>query len=115
MHELSIALSILDAADEQMARLGDARVSALHVRVGPLSGVIPQALVSAFELARTGTAFAACKLIIEETAVIVRCPACRMDRPVRSIQDIACSVCGTATSDLAGGRELELRAMEIDE
>jgi hypothetical protein len=34
---------------------------------------------------------------------------------VVSIQQICCSVCGAATSDITGGRELEVCAMEISD
>jgi Zn finger protein HypA/HybF involved in hydrogenase expression len=37
MRELSIALALVEMASEESARLGDVRVEALHVRIGPLS------------------------------------------------------------------------------
>ncbi len=54
MHELSIALSILDVAAEEAERQGNARVVAIHLRLGPLSGVVKGALLSAFELVAKG-------------------------------------------------------------
>jgi hydrogenase nickel incorporation protein HypA/HybF len=55
MHELSIALSIIDAACEEAERHAGARVVAVHLKLGPLSGVVKEALVSAYELAREGS------------------------------------------------------------
>ena len=52
MHELSIAMSILDLAGEEVERQGGGRVVAIHLRLGPLAGVVKTALCSAFELAR---------------------------------------------------------------
>src|ERR1700722_1167991 len=115
MHELSIAMSVLDAVQEQSERQGGKRVTAVRLRVGPLSGVVVQALAGAFELAREGTEFADCRLEIEETAVMIRCPKCGVDRAVESIQLMACSVCGTASGDVGSGREREGYAMEIEE
>jgi hydrogenase nickel incorporation protein HypA/HybF len=115
MHELSIAMSVLEAIEEQSQQRNGARITAVHVKIGPLSGVVPKALQGAFELAREGTDFEECKLMIEEMPVIIRCAVCRADRPVVSIQQMSCSVCGTATADVAGGRELEVCAMEICE
>jgi hydrogenase nickel incorporation protein HypA/HybF len=115
MHELSIAMSVLDALEEQSQQRGGARITAVHLKVGPLSGVMPDALLSAFELAREQTDFADCSLMIEQTPVIIRCPTCLADRPVESIQQMSCAVCGTATADVASGRELEVCAMEICE
>ena len=54
MHELSIALSIVDMAAEEAERQGG-RVVAVHLKLGPLSGVVKAALLSAYELAREGS------------------------------------------------------------
>lgn len=65
MHELSIAMSILEGVEEEVIRQGYGAVEAVHVRIGTLSGIVPEALVSAFEIAREQTPFAACSLAIE--------------------------------------------------
>jgi hydrogenase nickel incorporation protein HypA/HybF len=44
VHELSVALSLLEGVEETAARQGIARVAAVHVRVGALSGIAPDAL-----------------------------------------------------------------------
>ncbi len=113
MHELSIALSLLDAAADEADRHAGARVAALHLRLGPLSGVVGKALRSAYELAREGTALADAELLIEETPVVVYCPSCAAEREAVSLQEIRCSVCGTAPERVVGGRELELVALEL--
>ena len=48
MHELSIALSILDLVAEQAERQ-PGRIVAVHVKLGALAGVVPAALRSAFD------------------------------------------------------------------
>src|SRR5271170_2291155 len=112
---MSIAISVLEAVEEQSRQRDGARITAVYLKIGPLSGVLPEALLNAFELAREGTDFADCRLMIDQTPVMIRCPKCLSDQPVESIQQMSCSVCGTATSDVAGGRELEVCAMEICE
>ena len=64
MHELSIAMSILEAAEEE-AQIHGGSVAAIHVRIGKLSGIVPSALTSAYELAREHTALAECRLVID--------------------------------------------------
>lgn len=66
MHELSIAMSILDAAEEEVENRGGARVAAIYLKVGALSGVVPNALLAAYELARENTALCDCRLVMEE-------------------------------------------------
>ena len=66
MHELSIAMSILESLEEEAARYPPESIEAVHIRVGALSGVVPQALRSAYELAAEVTPFAHSRLVIEE-------------------------------------------------
>jgi hydrogenase nickel incorporation protein HypA/HybF len=114
MHELSIALSILDVAAEEAKRHGDVQVTAIHLRLGPLAGVVPDALRSAFELAREDSSWPMAELRIEDVPVIVRCPNCRVDRGIASIQDIRCPDCGTSAPEVIRGRELEMVGLEIE-
>lgn len=67
MHELSIALSMIDMASEEVIRHGGARVTALHLKIGALSGVVKEALTFSYEIACQGTALEGSQLIIEET------------------------------------------------
>ncbi len=115
MHELSIALSILDVVGEEVKRRGGVRVEAIHVKLGPLSGVEKEALLSAYELAREQTPFARSALVLEEVPVVVFCPKCQAERRVHSIQRFCCAECDTPASEVLHGRELELAALELDE
>jgi hydrogenase nickel incorporation protein HypA/HybF len=113
MHELSIALSILDMAAEEGGRHGG-RVAAVHLRLGALSGVVKDALVSAYDLARTVTPLAGADLIVEEVPVVAYCPACAAEQPLAVIYELCCPVCGTPTPTIVRGRELEVTALEIE-
>jgi hydrogenase nickel incorporation protein HypA/HybF len=114
MHELSIALSILEVAEEHAERHGGGRVDAIHLRLGPLAGVVKQALLGAFEMARAESRLAESRLILEEVLLSVYCPACAAERSPVSAQQLCCSVCGTATPEVLRGRELEVVALEIE-
>jgi hydrogenase nickel incorporation protein HypA/HybF len=115
MHELSICLSILDVAGEEVDRRGNPQVEAIYLRLGPLSGVVKEALLSAYELARETTPFRCTRLVIEEVPIVVYCSKCDAERPVRSMQDFSCAECDTPASKLIHGRELELAALELIE
>jgi hydrogenase nickel incorporation protein HypA/HybF len=112
MHELSIALSLLDLVEEEAARR-KCRVTEIHMRLGPLSGVVREALLSAFELAREGTVMAETELIVEEIPVVVSCPLCNAERTPVSSYELLCSACGTPTPEVLRGQELEVFALEI--
>jgi hydrogenase nickel incorporation protein HypA/HybF len=113
LHELSIALSLLDVAAEEAERQGGGRVVAVHLKLGPLSGVVKEALVSAFGLARDGSPLPDCELLVEEVPVVVHCPACAADKTLASIQSMVCPDCGAPTPQVVRGRELEVVALEI--
>jgi hydrogenase nickel incorporation protein HypA/HybF len=46
MHELSIAMSIVDMAQEELERHGGLQVQAVHLKLGRLTGVVKEALLS---------------------------------------------------------------------
>jgi len=51
MHELSIALAIVDAAVEESERRGGVRVTKVHLKLGQLAGVAKSALLASYEMA----------------------------------------------------------------
>jgi hydrogenase nickel incorporation protein HypA/HybF len=68
MHELSIALSLIDAVCEELPRIGaNVSVRSVRIRVGPLSGVVPDALTFAFDVAAAESPIAGARLDIERT------------------------------------------------
>jgi hydrogenase nickel incorporation protein HypA/HybF len=114
MHELSIALSLVDLACEEAGRQ-PGRVCALHLKVGALAGVVPEALLASYEMACTDTPLAGSRLVIEQVPVVVFCPRCRTERSLDGVQSLCCPACGTPTPQIEHGRELELVAMEIEQ
>jgi hydrogenase nickel incorporation protein HypA/HybF len=113
MHELSIALSILDLAEEEGQARGG-RVAAIHVKLGRFCGVVKEALVSAFEMAREGTTLAEADLRIEEVPLVIHCAACGIDQMPATPYELCCPTCGALTNAIVSGRELEVSALEIE-
>ena len=113
MHELSIALELVELATAEARRLGTVRVVALHLRAGPLCGVVPDALRFSFDVAAAGTAIEGARLEIEPEAVVVWCAACAESRTLADIHHRRCPVCDRPTPDLLSGDGLELTALEI--
>jgi hydrogenase nickel incorporation protein HypA/HybF len=114
MHELSIAISLIESAQEEAVKYGAASVRAVHLRLGPLAGVEKQALLFSYGLAAEGTPLAGSQLIIEDAPVTVFCAVCQERRPVRSLQSFCCAACDTPATEVVQGRELEVTALEIE-
>jgi hydrogenase nickel incorporation protein HypA/HybF len=115
MHELSIALSLAEGAEEELAQQGGGRVRALRVRIGPLAGVVKDALVFSWEIAIQGTALEGAELAIEEVPVRVRCDDCGMETAPAGAQCFYCGQCGGARCRVVSGDEMELTAMEVED
>jgi hydrogenase nickel incorporation protein HypA/HybF len=113
MHELPLALSVWEIAAEE-AKRHEGSVKTIHIKLGPLSGVVAPALVSAFSLAREQTPFADCQLIIEEVPIVAYCATCTALRQPESLQWLCCPECGAPMPDIRQGREMEVTAMEIE-
>jgi hydrogenase nickel incorporation protein HypA/HybF len=115
LHELSVALSLLEGIEETASRDGIARVLAVHLRIGALSGIAPDALRFSWELATAGTVAAQSALRIEDVPVAVWCEHCDEERKPRVASGLTCPVCGTVCPTIVRGRELQLVAMEVPE
>ena len=113
MHELSIALALVECADAKARELGAARVEAVHVRMGPLSGVQREPLLFAFELAAQDTAIAGARLVIEDEAVVAWCARCAAEQPLADMRHRRCPTCDEPTPELLAGDTLQLMALEV--
>jgi hydrogenase nickel incorporation protein HypA/HybF len=113
MHELSIALNIVEIASETLNKNGGGKISALFLKLGKLSGVEKDALLFSWDLACADTALEGSRLIIEEIPVAVHCKFCHADQTLNSINKFSCPVCQNLAPEIVRGRELELTALEI--
>jgi hydrogenase nickel incorporation protein HypA/HybF len=112
VHELSIAMSIVEMAEEE-ALTRNAVISAVHLKLGMLSGVVKEALMSSYGIACDGTALEGSRLVIEEVPVEVFCGVCNVNRRLASMQWFICPECGATTPTVVRGKELEVTALEI--
>ena len=114
MHELSIAMSIVDMAEEEAARR-DVKIDAVHLELGPLCGVVADALLFSYEMACSGTRLEGSRLVIKEIPIEVYCPACKTPRKLDSMQWFCCPDCGTPTPEVIHGKELIITALEVQD
>lgn len=113
MHELSIAISIIDRVAEVLEERGGGKVEAVHLRIGAFSGVQKDALEFAYEFACEGTSLAGSRLIVEDVPLRIYCSGCRMERAPRSLYELCCSACSAPAERIAQGNEMELKAFEV--
>ncbi len=114
MHELSIAMSIVDLAQEE-AQQRKVKITAVHLKVGQLSGVVKDALLSCYGMACAGTPLEGTELVVEDVPVEIFCAECNAPRQISSMQWFCCPECGTPSAAVVHGKELEVTALEIEE
>ena len=114
MHEADIALNLIEAVEERLETVPGARVAAIRVRVGELSGVSSDALEFAFECLSAGTPLEGAKLVFEVVPLTIACQACGRTSPVEDLV-FRCPACGSEKTEVRGGRELEVRTLDLVE
>lgn len=112
VHELSVCQALLNQLADLAAERGADRVIRITIEVGPLSGVDPDLLASAFAMARNGGCAAGAALSIERTAVEIACMSC--DARSRTAPNrLVCPICGSYRTRVVAGEELRLRRVEL--
>ena len=112
MHELSVCQALLAQVIDIAVSRGASAVKRITIEVGPLSGIEPALLASAFETLRSGSCAAQAVLSIEAPAVMVRCMSCDAQTSPEPNR-LVCAVCGEFRTRVVAGDELRLRRVEL--
>jgi len=112
MHELSIAVALVEQIEAVVAKEGATRAARVKIAVGALSGVEAEALLGVFPLVAEGTAANGAELVIEPVAARVRCRACGEESPTDR-WFMKCAQCGSPDVELSAGRELNITSVEL--
>ncbi len=113
MHELSIAISMIDQITEESENRGGLQIEAVHMKLGIFSGVDKDALLFAFELACEGSPLEGSRLVIESIPLVIYCAACQKDRTPPSVYQLSCPDCGSPGQKIVTGREIEVASLEV--
>ncbi|MFE0701113.1 hydrogenase maturation nickel metallochaperone HypA [Streptomyces sp. NPDC058872] len=109
MHEMSLAVAVVDQVETAARSRGAAGVSSIELDVGELAGVVADALSFCFELACAGTVVEGAELITRTVPGIARCQPCAEVWAVGMPPLLLCPGCGAAADELVSGRELQIR------
>ena len=112
MHELSIMTEALRMAVEAAQAAGATRVLQVRLRVGRLSGVVPEALQFAFDVVCRDTMAVGAGLEIESVPVVCWCETCRLEFEGADFFN-ECPRCHNVSGELRHGREIEIAAVEM--
>jgi hydrogenase nickel incorporation protein HypA/HybF len=114
MHEFAIAEGILEIINQETLAYGEVSVLNVKVRIGKLSGIMPDSLTFAFAALSNGTVADGANLLIEEVPLSITCNKCgktsSVDNPF-----MICPECKCSDVWMASGRELDVTGLEIDD
>ncbi len=113
MHEVSIAESLLELALRECTKNGFTSIQSVTVRIGKASGVMPEALLFAFDTVKRETIADGASLIIEEVPVSGHCRGCDARFIVDEGYILNCPQCGGVSFAVNSGRELDIKEMEV--
>jgi hydrogenase nickel incorporation protein HypA/HybF len=113
VHELSLIASVFDVLEEKAREHGAARVTKVVLKVGRMSGVVPDLLESAFDAYKKGTLAEGARLDIVIVPTKLRCPDCGGEA-VREDTDFSCAACGSRRVEIVEGRELVVEKIELE-
>ncbi|MEI6413347.1 MAG: hydrogenase maturation nickel metallochaperone HypA [Pseudomonadota bacterium] len=113
MHELAICQALLDQVRLLANREQATQVTAIRLRIGPLSGVEAALLINAFPLVAAGTLAEGAELTCDDAAVQVRCRDCRQEGEA-SLSCLLCPHCGGFHTQVIAGDELLLVSLEFE-
>lgn len=112
MHELSIARDILEIVYQYVTPEQMNAVRSVRLKVGKLSGIVPESLEFCFSAIVSDTPLARANLEIERIPTRADCPDCGnsflIDDPVFS-----CSRCGGTAIRVVSGTELRVVEIEL--
>lgn len=101
MHEQSLTNALLTQVDAIRRRHNAERVTEVRVEVGPLSGVEPLLLATAFEQLAPQSSAAGSRLVIDEVALLAECQPCGREFEVQNFV-FRCPTCGGNTRAIRG-------------
>jgi len=109
MNELSIAHGLLKDLQHESKKHGISSVSRVHVRIGSLCTIVPEALTFAFEAASEGTVAEGAELNVGVVPARGRCDKCNIEFDVdMETSMFVCPQCGGTAAELISGKEVEI-------
>jgi hydrogenase nickel incorporation protein HypA/HybF len=110
MHELSIAVALVEELRNLARQQHATRIVELELHCGVMQQVVAESLQMAFQAASADTPAAGATLRIVPEAVVARCRAC-LQEFAAEIDNYLCPHCRVANVEIIAGRDITLRCV----
>ncbi len=105
MHELSIAKNIIEIIKESVEEKDLKTIEKVVLKVGELSGVVPDSLMFSLEAISTGTELESARYEMMRIPFAIKCKVCS-NKSDNELGNIKCPVCGSKDTEVVSGNEL---------
>ena len=113
MHELSIAMSIIELAEEEARKANASIITKVEVEIGTMAGVEQEALLFAWDSVIQGTIAETASLVINSIQAEAQCFECGKDFPVENFF-VECPHCKSFRYQVTKGKELRVSSLMVD-
>ncbi|PLX10141.1 MAG: hydrogenase maturation nickel metallochaperone HypA [Marinilabiliales bacterium] len=113
MHEMSIAESIIEIAEEYAAKENAKVVTELDLSIGTLAGIEFESLEFALETCKNGTILQNTIINIDKVKAKAKCFDCNLEFEVEHLFD-ACPHCKSYSTQLLCGKEMQVKSLLVD-
>jgi len=111
MHEYSLVLSLIERVEQELKNHGATVAHRITISVGELSGVEPELLASAFEIAREDSLLRTTELIVGCVKARWQCTECARD--IDGSSSLTCEACHSPAKLTEGG-EILFESVELE-
>jgi hydrogenase nickel incorporation protein HypA/HybF len=113
MHELSIALSIVELAEEEARKADATSISKVEVEIGTMAGIETEALLFAWDSVIQDTMARGSELVIRTVQAEAHCLQCGKDFPAENYF-VQCPHCDSFRYQITKGKELRISSLMVD-
>jgi hydrogenase nickel incorporation protein HypA/HybF len=114
MHEASIAISLIKTVSDLCRQEGYNSIESVRIKVGKAAGILPDALLFAFDMAKAGTLASQAELIIEYIPLGGFCRECGSGLESEEHYIFSCPDCKSSRIKITRGDELQIVDMEVN-
>jgi len=113
MHELSLAMNMVEQLEGVMKRENASRLIKISVEIGALSGVEREPMEFCFPMASKGTILEGAEFHVEEVPLKVTCRECH-ESTYPDFPGLYCVACGDCGVDIVAGRDFKIKTIEVE-
>jgi hydrogenase nickel incorporation protein HypA/HybF len=113
MHELSIVANLFEILNKQAKEKKANKIVFVKLKIGKLSGVVPEFLKTAFDIYKKETIASTATMEIEEVPLKIKCLKCQKET-IRDDFVFICEKCSSTELKTVSGTEMFLEKIEME-